>query len=654
MSLLTFSSLSKSFGQHDIFSNLTGAVPHESRVGIVGPNGIGKTTLLRILAGLDDPSGGGVTRSRGLRVGYLPQEAVDTETKNTLWEEMLTAFEKLLKIEGELRKLEVAMSDAAQHEAALEKYGHIQEEFERSGGYTYETRIKQTLEGLGFESNQYHRPLIQFSGGQKTRALLARLLLEQPDLLILDEPTNHLDIHAVEWLEKFLGEWHGSVLIVSHDRYFLDEVVNKVWEISATRIEEYNGNYSAYVMQRTERKERQRREYESQQEFIAKEEDFIRRNIAGQNTAQAKGRRRRLERLKETEGAIVSRPRELNTLHLSLNTDLRSGDRVVETHNVGVGYQDDKKVLFYAPDVLLWRGEIAALIGPNGAGKSTFLKTLLGQIPPLKGKVKLGSSLKIGYFAQAHEGLDPEKTPIEEIQGVREMPVPNARDYLAKFLFTGDDVFKKVSVLSGGERGRLALAKLAMEGANFLLLDEPTNHLDIPSQEILEAVLSDFEGTILLVSHDRYLIDALATQVWSLEEGKLEVFRGNYHEYVEMKERGEMGERREIGGIRGIAKKGEKEERGKKLEVQSKKGDKEEKAKGKKTARPSAEERKRAQRVQEIETMIESLEKRLAEIGAEIESSGGETTKVRELSDEYAAVESELQKHIAEWEEVVQ
>ena len=654
MSLLTFSSLSKSFGQHDIFSNLTGAVPHESRVGIVGPNGIGKTTLLRILAGLDEPSGGGVTRSRGLRVGYLPQEAVDTETKNTLWEEMLTAFEELLKIEGEMRRLEVAMSDAAQHEAALEKYGHVQEEFERSGGYTYETRIKQTLEGLGFESNQYHRPLIQFSGGQKTRALLARLLLEQPDLLILDEPTNHLDIHAVEWLEKFLGEWHGSVLIVSHDRYFLDEVVNKVWEISATRIEEYNGNYSAYVMQRTERKERQRREYESQQEFIAKEEDFIRRNIAGQNTAQAKGRRRRLERLKDTDGAIVSRPRELSTLHLSLNTDLRSGDRVVETHNVGVGYQDDKKVLFYAPDVLLWRGEIAALIGPNGAGKSTFLKTLLGQIPPLKGKVKLGSSLKIGYFAQAHEGLDPEKTPIEEIQGVREMPVPNARDYLAKFLFTGDDVFKKVSVLSGGERGRLALAKLAMEGANFLLLDEPTNHLDIPSQEILEAVLSDFEGTILLVSHDRYLIDALATQVWSLEEGKLEVFRGNYHEYVEMKERGEMGERREIGGIRGIAKKGEKEERGKKLEVQSKRGDKEEKAKGKKTAKPSAEERKRAQRVQEIETMIESLEKRLAEIGAEIESSGGEANKVRELSEEYASVEKELRGKIDMWEKMLE
>ena len=282
---------------------------------------------------------------------------------------------------------------------------------------------------------------------------------------------------------------------------------------------------------------------------------------------------------------------------------------------------------------------------------STFLKTLLGQIPPLKGKVKLGSSLKIGYFAQAHEGLDPEKTPIEEIQSIREMPVPQARDYLAKFLFTGDDVVKKVSVLSGGERGRLALAKLAMQGGNLLLLDEPTNHLDIPSQEILEAVLSDFEGTILLVSHDRYLIDALATQVWSLEEGKLEVFRGNYHEYVEMKERGESEEgweTKEIGESNGTGN------RGKKLEVGSAKVNKDERVKEKKAARPSAEERKRAQRVQEIEMMIESLEKRLAEIGTEIESSGGEATKVRELSEEYANVEKELSRKIEMWEKMLE
>ena len=263
MSLLTFSSLSKSYGQHDIFSNLTGAVPHESRVGIVGPNGIGKTTLLKIFAGLEDPSGGSITRARGLRVGYLPQEAVTIETKNTLWEEMLTAFDKLLKVESELRELETAMADPKQFDVAMEKYGHLQEQFERDGGYTYETRIKQTLDGLGFEASAFNRALVQFSGGQKTRALLARLLLESPDLLILDEPTNHLDIHAVEWLEQFLSEWRGSVLIVSHDRYFLDEVVNKVWEVSPTRVDEYNGNYSAYTVQRTERRERQRTEIPS-------------------------------------------------------------------------------------------------------------------------------------------------------------------------------------------------------------------------------------------------------------------------------------------------------------------------------------------------------------------------------------------------------
>ncbi|MEK7784080.1 MAG: ABC-F family ATP-binding cassette domain-containing protein, partial [Chloroflexota bacterium] len=442
MSLLTFSSLSKSYGPHDIFRDLSGAVPHESRIGIVGPNGIGKTTLFRIFAGLEDPSGGSVHRARGLRVGYLPQEAVTglLEDDNTLWQEMLTAFSDLLAREAELRQLEADMADPAKFDSAMEKYGHLQEQFERDGGYTCETRIKQALDGLGFAADDYGRPIQQFSGGQKTRALLARLLLENPDLLILDEPTNHLDIAAVEWLEKLLSEWSGAALIVSHDRYFLDQVVNKVWEIGPARNDEYNGNYSAYVGQRTERRERQLIEYEAQQAFIAKEEDFIRRNIAGQNTAQAKGRRRRLERMKATDGAVVDRPRELDTLKLKLDTNLRSGDRVLETHNVIIGYHDDGKPLFAAPDLLLWRGEVAALIGPNGTGKTTFLKTLLGQLPPLKGKVKLGSSLKIGYFAQAHEGLQMERTPIEEIQSVREMPVGAVRDYLAKFLFTGDDV----------------------------------------------------------------------------------------------------------------------------------------------------------------------------------------------------------------------
>ena len=636
MSLLTFSSLSKSYGPHDIFRDLSGAVPHGSRIGLVGPNGIGKTTLLRLFAGLEEPSGGGLHRARGLRVGYLPQEAVTglLEDDNTLWQEMLTAFSGLLAREAELRQLEADMADPAnaKRDSAMEKYGHLQEQFEHDGGYTYETRIKQALDGLGFAAGDYGRPIQQFSGGQKTRALLARLLLENPDLLILDEPTNHLDIAAVEWLEKLLSEWPGAALIVSHDRYFLDEVVNKVWEISPARIDEYNGNYSAYVQQRTERRERQSFEYEAQQAFIAKEEDYIRRNIAGQNTAQAKGRRRRLERLKATEGAVIDRPRELSTLNLQLSTNLRSGDRVLETYEAVIGYHDDGKSLFAAPDLLLWRGEVAALIGPNGTGKTTFLKTLLGQLPPLKGKVKLGSSLKIGYFAQAHEGLQMERTPIEEIQSVREMPVGAARDYLAKFLFTGDDVFKKVAVLSGGERGRVALAKLALEGANFLLLDEPTNHLDIPSQEILEAVLSDFEGTILLVSHDRYLIDALGTQIWSLEAGRLEVFKGSYREFVE---------RRAITNNQIPITKSQKADVKTKIAVA-------------KAAKPSAEERRRAQRAKELELIIESLEKRLAEISAELEAAGTDVEKVRALGEEYVQVESDLATRLAEWERVLQ
>ncbi len=672
MSLITFSSLSKSFGPHDIFRDLSGAVPHASRIGLVGPNGIGKTTLLRMFAGLEDPSGGAVHRARGLRVGYLPQEAVDAATEHTVWEEMLTAFAEVQAHEAELRQLEAAMADPAQFETASLRYGHLQEQFEHEGGYVYESQIKQTLNGLGFDAGEYARSLRLLSGGQKTRALLARLLLEAPDLLILDEPTNHLDIAAVEWLEIFLSEWAGSALIVSHDRYFLDEATNKIWEMTPARIEEYTGNYSAYLRQRAERRDRQLFEYEAQQAQIAKEEDYIRRNIAGQNTAQAKGRRRRLERLKETPGAIVERPRDADSLKLSLDTGLRSGDRVVESHDLVVGYADDGKPLFAAPDLLLWRGEVAALIGPNGTGKSTFLKTLLGQLPPLKGRVKLGTSLKIGYFAQAHEGLHPERTAIEEIQSVREMPVGAVRDYLAKFLFTGDDVFKKVQVLSGGERGRVALAKLAMQGANFLLLDEPTNHLDIPSQEILEAVLSDFDGTILLVSHDRYLIDALATQIWSLEARRLEVFKGSYREFVgfrsqETEVRGQKSEVR--GGTPELRReaRGQRTASGQQLTAKGQQptanrqqpttnGQQPTANNQPPTAkrRSTAEERRRAQRVEEMELLIASLEKRLTELTAELEAAGSSVAQVKMLSEEYAQVEGALATRLLEWERMLQ
>lgn len=640
MSLLTGTQLAKSYGPDDVFAGVTVSIAHGAWVGLVGPNGSGKTSLLRLLAGLDEPSRGLVNRAKGVRVGYLPQEAA-LYSEGTLWEEMLSAFADLRAREAELAELEAAMADASRHDEVMEKYGALQHQFEIDGGYEYELKIKQVLDGLNFEPGDYHKPVEILSGGQKTRALLGRLLLESPDLLILDEPTNHLDIQAVEWLEQWIGEWGGAALIVSHDRYFLDQTVGLIWEMQFGAVNEYHGNYSAYLLQRADRHARQLAEFEARQEFIAKEQDYIRRNMAGQNTKQAQGRRRRLERMlreptaQHPDDNRLFKPREAQTIKLRIATDLRSGDRVVETHDLAVGYADAQKILFRAPDVLLWREECAALIGPNGAGKTTFLKTLLGGIPPLAGSVKLGSNLKVGYFAQAHEGLNPERTVMEEIQSIRDMPPGKVRDYAAKFLFTGDDVFKPVSVLSGGERGRVALAKLALEGANLLLLDEPTNHLDIPSQEILEAVLSDFPGTILLVSHDRYLIDALATQIWSVEDGKLEVFKGDWSEYVKWKEEG-----------------GSKKDEDSRTKTQDSKNKIAKLNQKSEIKNLKSEERKRAARLSEVEKQIAALEARLAELTRDLEQAGVGTDHARvvALGEEYAYVEHDLAAHLAEWE----
>jgi ATP-binding cassette subfamily F protein 3 len=539
MSLIHATNLSKSFGSEDIFSDISLSVPQRARIGMVGPNGVGKTTLLRILLGLEDASSGKVVRARGIRIGYLPQEAA-LDSSKTLWDECLTVFIPLIEKQKELAALEHQMSESEDPEQIIPIYGRLQAEFEALGGYTFELRIRQTLIGLGFDRDDEQRPVTQLSGGQRTRAYLAKLLLDNPDLLLLDEPTNHLDIQAVEWLEDYLSEWDGGVLLVSHDRYFLDRVVNTIWEMTPA-LEVYRGNYSAFLMQREERYERALVTYQSQQEFIEKEEEYIRRNMAGQNTRQAQGRLKRLERL--LAEARLAPPQQTKTIRLKMQTNLRAGDLVLRTYDLKVGYQDDKQVLFEAPDLLLKRGECAAVIGPNGAGKTTFLKTLLEQIPPLAGEVRMGASLKIGYFAQAHEGLKPELTLMQEIEELAPRMLPGeVRDYLAKFLFTGDDVYKTVDVLSGGERGRMALARLAMQGANLLLLDEPTNHLDLPSQEILQRVLAEFGGTILLVSHDRYLIDALATQIWEVlpAEHRLRTFKGTYSEYHTFLQQGQI------------------------------------------------------------------------------------------------------------------
>lgn len=623
MPVLTAQSLAKSFGALDLFSDVTFSIPHRARIGLVGANGIGKTTLLRILIGEEEASTGRIDRAHGVRLGYLPQEA-HLNSQLTLWQECLTVFQPLLDRQAELHRLEAELAKPDHPAELLESYGQLQAAFDAQGGYTFETRIRMTLGGLGFDRADENRPIPQLSGGQRTRALLAKLLLSEPDLLLMDEPTNHLDIAAVEWLEDYLKAWPGAVLIVSHDRYFLDQVVNHVWEMSPA-LEEYRGNYSAYLRQREERYQRRLEEYQTQTEFIEKEEEYIRRNIAGQNTRQAQGRRKRLERL--LEEARLTPPTQKRSLHLHLGQASRSGDLVIRTRGLSVGYEDEGKPLFNVPDLTLVRGECAAIIGPNGAGKTTFLKTILEQLPPLAGEVLMGSSLQIGYFAQAHEGLHPNWTLVDEIQGVAPKMLPaEVRDYLAKFLFTGDDVFKEVKLLSGGERGRLAMACLALQNANLLLLDEPTNHLDLPSQEILQNVLADFAGTILLVSHDRYLIDALATQIWEVITGDsmLHVFEGTYSEYRASKQStAETGQKTQLS----------------RAAVQKKQ----------KPAVSKDQQRRLRQQMQKLEEEIDLLEQHLKALAVELENPPADTGKVLRLGQDYARVQAELEERLEEW-----
>jgi len=634
MAILSASKIAKSFGANDIFWDISAAVPHRARIALVGPNGGGKTTLIRILIGLEEASAGKVHRAKKLTIGYLPQEAEHAfeSEDQTVWEEMLAVFAQLCQQEQALREMEQQMAAPDAPAELMERYGTALDRFEHAGGYQYELRIRLVLGGLGFARTDYQMPIAHLSGGQKTRALLAKLLLRAPQLLILDEPTNHLDIQAIEWLEKQLASWPGALLIVSHDRYFLDRSVDRVWELSSGELESYRGNYSAYAQQRQDRSERQLAEHKSQQAFIAKEEDFIRRHMAGQRTREAQGRLKRLERLKRDQ--LVAKPRRQQQLKMRLESDQRSGDIVLQTTDLVVGYQPEAP-LFTADDIDFRRTECAALIGPNGAGKTTFLKTILGQLPPLSGRLQHGASLKVGYFAQAHDELDREsgRIVIEELLAHHHMRTSEARNYLARFLFTGDDVFKPVTALSGGERGRLALALLMLKNANLLLLDEPTNHLDIPSQEVLENVLTGFDGTILLVSHDRYLVSRLATQVWMLGNGRLRVYKDGYAGYLETREREAALEAEKAQAKRAHSRKS----RGRSPEqIHARKA------------------RQIAQRAAALEESIQQLETRLSSLSTQLEEAGyaQQFDKIRQLGLEYSTVQEELEQNMFEWSSI--
>lgn len=532
MPVVSVTNLGKSFGAERIFANLNFQIDEHDRIGLVGPNGAGKSTLLNLLAGREEPDEGTVARSRYTRIGYLTQ-VVDFQPHHSLREEMLTVFSELHAWERELASLEQEMTtrsdDAEQHTRLLARYADLQARYEHAGGYTYENRVEQVLDGLGFTREQQAAPVMHLSGGQQTRASLGKLLLQQPDLLLLDEPTNHLDLATLEWLEEYLSTWKGAMVIVAHDRYFLDKVVLRIVELAFERIEEYPGNYTKYLSLREERMERRLREYEAQQAHIARTEEFIRRYKAGQRSREARGRQKLLNHLER-----IQRPQDFPEMDFEFKPVIESGLVVLSTHKLAAGYgvgQREAKELVRVADLELLRGDRIGLLGPNGAGKTTLIRTLIGELPALSGQTQIGHNVRIGYYSQTHVGLNMERSVLDEIRDVSVLSEDGARGLLARFLFVGDDVFKPIGALSGGERSRVILAKLTLQGSNFMVLDEPTNHLDLQSRQFLEEVLSEFGGTLLFVSHDRYFIDSLATSVWVIEDGVLIPYMGNYTDY---------------------------------------------------------------------------------------------------------------------------
>jgi ATP-binding cassette, subfamily F, member 3 len=524
--LFRFDEVYKGYGATEVLRGVTFQINPREHVGLVGRNGAGKTTIFRLVTGQEETDRGEVALLRGLRIGLLEQQPT-FEGILTVRDEALSVFAEIRGMETEMTRLEHAMSEAAGDalDEAMHSYSDLRHAYEYAGGFSYHARAEAVLAGLGFGDDDLDKPGQQLSGGQKARLALAQLLLSEPDVLLLDEPTNHLDVNAVEWLEDFLSEYKSAFVIISHDRFLLDRTATKIIEMDGGRAAVYPGNYSAYTRQREERRLVQAREYEEQQELIARTEDFIRRNIAGQKTKQAKSRRKMLERIERVEAVRDERVGDFR-----LHSVARAGDNVLAVADLSIGY--DTCALASGISFLLRRGERLGIIGPNGSGKTTFLKTVLGELQPIGGGQTWGTNVNIEYFDQELSSLDLGSTVIEEIAAVAPRVAPGElRSYLAKFLFTGEDILKPVVALSGGEQSRLALAKLIYSRANVLVMDEPTNHLDIPSREALERALVEYPGTIITVSHDRYFLDKLATEILHFENGAATYHNGSYSDF---------------------------------------------------------------------------------------------------------------------------
>ncbi|MCM3546771.1 ABC-F family ATP-binding cassette domain-containing protein [Priestia megaterium] len=638
MIILQLNGITKYYGAEPILSNIKLEVQSKDRIALVGRNGAGKSTLLKIIAEQLSYDSGEIIKPKGVSIDYMGQDTV-LESTLSIWEEMMTVFAPLKKMEKELRTLETKMgdpdifNDSVQYEKLTKEYDQLQVTFKDLGGYQYEADTRSILHGFRFSNFDYSTPISSLSGGQKTRLALAKLLLTKPDLLILDEPTNHLDIETLAWLEQFLQGYEGAILIVSHDRYFLDKVVNQVYEVTQKTTVKYTGNYSKYLVQKAERYEKELRQYEKQQDEVAKLNDFIQRNIArASTTKRAQSRRKQLDRME-----LINRPNEgEKSASFSFEIERQSGNEVLNLENVSIGYDENKYVVQQA-NLRIKKGESLALVGPNGVGKSTLLKGIVDKLSFKTGAISFGSNVMVGYYDQEQANLTSNKTVLNELwDDYPSKPEKEIRTALGNFLFSGDDVLKIVSTLSGGEKARLALAKLMLQKANFLILDEPTNHLDLDSKQVLENALIDYPGTLLFVSHDRYFINRIANKIAELSPEGVEEFLGDYDYYVEKK--AEIEEIKELENIKAH------EERTVKVDKQSYKQDKEQKKLI----------RQRTRRIEEIETEVNKLEAAQAEneellCDPEIYQNHEEVSR---LNGENEKISSQLSTLMEEWEEL--
>ena len=617
------------FGATPLFSNVNFTIENNARIGLVGPNGVGKTTLLKIMTGKQEATHGEFTVNKVIELGYIAQEH-DFDESKSIWDEMITVFQPLIDQGKQLEQLQYALADHPEDQDLLKKLDQAQFSFEQAGGYTYQAEMKSMLNGFNFPQAAWQKQIASLSGGEKTRLSFVKLLLKKPPLLLLDEPTNYLDLDTLDWLEAFLKNYPGAIVTVSHDQYFLDHLATQIFELNHGALTIFKGNYSQYLAQRELRDQQQEAAFEKQQEEIKRQEEFIQKNIVrASTTKQAQSRRKALEKMD-----LIDPPKHSGKVRISFKSARPSGKEVLILKDLTIGYPD--KVMLRDIDFQINKGDRVAVIGPNGIGKSTLLKTVVKQLEPKGGSIKYGASLDIGYYDQELQGLDYSKTVIDTIWDKhRDMDEKDIRSILASFLFTAKDIDKKVSQLSGGQRARLTLTVLSMEHDNFLLMDEPTNHLDIEAKEVLEKALASYDGTLLFVSHDRYFINQLANKIVAVRDGHAKIYEGNYSYYLDEKAKQAQAEAEKAPAAPQLVKTSDS-----KLSYQEQK-------------KRDSEKRKLQRLVDQAEQQLAELEAKEADIQQQMADPAiaADFSKLGPLQEDLTAVQEELEKVSAQWEE---